>query len=251
MTIAVHENSDALVSAAASRIRHILANIESDNPSVCLTGGGTAAGVYRAIAAAEVAGPSVGWQRFHFFWGDERDVPPDHPDSNYRMAMSALLAHVPVNPAKIHRMEADGGDASAAALKYDALLRRTVFEPRHADPAFDLMLLGLGDDAHIASLFPGSALLTSAPAPLVAGVPPGGKPKVARITLTPPAILAARRILMIVSGASKAEAVHAALDLPEEPSRWPVQILRLADDRVEYLIDSAAAQSWRGAPPAK
>jgi 6-phosphogluconolactonase len=251
MTVTVHD-SETLASAAATRIRHILGNTHSAAPSVCLTGGGTAGDVYRALAASEGTGPPVDWARVEVFWGDERDVPPEHPESNFRLAMSTLLSHVPVTERSIHRMEADGRDPAAAARKYDSLLKRTVFAPGRPESGFDLMLLGLGDDAHIASLFPGSPLLTpAAVTDLAVATPPGGTPAVARITLTPQAILASRRILMIVAGASKADAVHAALDLPDDPARWPVHVLRQAADRVEWLIDSAAARSWRGSPHAK
>lgn len=252
MTVTVHDSSETLAAAAATRIRHLLSNTRSGELSLCLTGGGTAGDVYRALAASEGTGPPVDWARVLLFWGDERDVPPEHPESNFRLAMSTLLSHVPVTGSSIHRMEADGRDPAAAARKYDALLKRTVFAPDRPEPAFDVMLLGLGDDAHIASLFPGSPLLTTAAAAdLVVATPPGGQPAVARITLTPQAIVASRRILMIVSGASKADAVHAALDLPDDPSRWPAHVLRQAADRVEWLIDSAAARSWRGSPRAK
>ena len=250
MNVIVYPTPEILVAEAATRIKRILLSLQPDALSICLTGGETAADVYRALAAAESPEPAIAWRRLHVFWGDERDVPPDHADSNYGMATSALLAHVPVDDARVHRIEADGRDAEAAALKYDALLQKTVFAAEQTDPAFDVMLLGLGADAHIASIFPGSPLLTATSPRRVASVPATHSRR-ARITLTPETVLASRRIIMVVSGASKAAAVHAALDLPEQPTQWPSQILRQAGDRLEWLMDSAAARSWRGAPPGR
>jgi 6-phosphogluconolactonase len=176
----------------------------------------------------------------HLWWGDERHVPPDHPDSNYGMAARALLDRVPVPPAQVHRMRGERPDAADAAREYAPLLPDT----------FDLMLLGLGPDAHIASIFPNSPLLAAheEPASLVAAV---WAPHLEtwRITLTPRALLAARVILMLVAGAAKARAVQAALEAPLDVARYPAQLLRRADPRLEWFLDAEAASRSRFQAP--
>ena len=154
---------------------------------------------------------------------------------------------MPIPPGNVHRIPAELAAAEAAAREYDAQIR---------DITFDLMLLGLGEDGHIASLFPGSPLLGSDPihgsyqgvessriwglTPLVATAQPGLPPLVTRITLTPRALLNSRVILVIVTGAAKANAVEAAMHAPDDVARWPVHLLRAAGDCVEWLIDEAA-----------
>ena len=251
MTVTVYPNRQTLCAAAASRIAHLIASaLQVRAPaSVCLTGGATACDVYKEIAAQERRSPRIAWNQVRVFWGDERDVPPEHPDSNYGMAAAALLAHVPVHPSFVCRIPADGRDADAAARAYEATLQHTVLAAR-TDHAFDLVLLAIGSDAHIASLFPGAAELDAPSDRRVLAVPaaPG---RGRRITLTPETFLDARRILVIVSGADKADAVHAAFSRPEDVTRWPAQILRRAGDRVEWLMDSPADGRSRAAPPSR
>jgi 6-phosphogluconolactonase len=175
----------------------------------------------------------------HVFWGDERHVRPDHPDSNFGMASRTLLSRVPIPPAQIHRIEGELPDAHEAARRYEAGLR---------DRTFDVALLGIGEDAHIASIFPGSPLLQGS-APRVAAVW-AEHLHAWRITLAPAALLEARAILVMGSGMKKADAVRAALTLPEDVMRYPAQALRRADDRVEWIIDRVAAR-WLDAPRAR
>ena len=199
---------------------------------VSLTGGHTPRYAYAALAdPSRPWRTQVDWSRVHLFWGDERHVPPDHPDSNYGMADAALVQHVPIPPGQVHRIRAELPDAKDAAADYAGQLPER----------FDVMLLGLGDDCHIASIFPASGLLDDFP----------NEPRVAavfvphlnawRITLTPRVILDSRAIVMEVSGESKAAAVAAAIDGPLDIARYPGQLLRDAGDRVEWLLDHAAA----------
>jgi 6-phosphogluconolactonase len=241
VTAAVYPDRRTLYVESARRIEQLIANAlqTRERAAICLTGGDTARDVYAAIATNERQTPRIEWGRLELFWGDERDVPPNHPDSNYGMAATALLNHVPVNPAFVHRIPAEGHDADTAARAYAMTLRQTVFASR-TGYAFDLMLLGVGADAHIASLFPGAAELGT-PADRQVVAVPAAKNRGRRITLTPEVILDARLILMMVSGSDKADAVHAAFSLPADVTRWPAQILRRAGDRVEWLMDSAAA----------
>jgi 6-phosphogluconolactonase len=194
---------------------------------VSLTGGTTPRRMYEALARDPARVP---WQNVHLFWGDERHVPPDHEESNYGMARDAVIAHVPIPPAHVHRMRGEL-PPEQAVREYERELTGT----------FDLMLLGLGEDAHIASLFPGSPVLHERDRRVAAPWVP--HLKAYRITLTPPALLDARRIVMLVAGAQKAGAVKAAIEGPEDPDRWPAQLLRPAGDVVEWLIDRAAARA--------
>jgi 6-phosphogluconolactonase len=227
-----------------------------------LTGGATPQRLYSLLADRRHPWRArIDWTRVHVFWGDERHVPPDHQDSNFGMAHRAMLAHVPIPADHIHRMRGELADPAEAAREYDVTIR--AYEP------FDVMLLGLGEDAHIASIFPGSSLLSDfplRPSPDLGAVRlrdtsasrPGGERVAAmwaehlhawRITLTPRALVDAVAIVMLVSGDEKAGAVRAALDDPDAITRVPAHLLRAAVDRVEWFIDSAAA-GWRAAPPA-
>jgi len=228
----VHDT--AFADAAAQRIAELIAESIASRgaATVSLTGGHTPQAAYEALAdRSRPWRTRVEWERVDLFWGDERHVPPDHPDSNYGMADRALVQHVPIPPEHVHRIPAERADARAAAADYAS----------QVPDVFDVMLLGLGDDCHIASIFPGSELLgTAARLDRVAAV------FVAhldtwRITVTPAVILDARAILMIVGGAPKAAAVAAAIEGPLDVGKYPGQLLRRAGSRVEWLLDDAAA----------
>src|SRR4051812_31389586 len=195
--------------AAAERITQLIESAIANRRTafVSLTGGSTPRDTYAALAdPSRPYRARIDWTRVQLFWGDERHVPPDHPDSNFGMANRALVQHVPVPPDHVHRIPAERPDPHAAAAEYAQQL----------PGAFDVMLLGLGDDCHIASIFPGSAHLNTAAAA-------AGPPVVAvfaphlgawRITVTPPVILRSRAIVLLVSGVNKAAAVAAAIDAP-------------------------------------
>jgi 6-phosphogluconolactonase len=277
LTIAGSEQE--LTPAAAERITaHVERAIaERGSAVVALTGGSTPRHLYEALAdPAKPWRARIEWSRVHLFWGDERHVPPDHRDSNFRMADEALVRRVPIPASQVHRMRGELADAAQAAREYDHTLRIGFVTAGRADATFDVMLLGVGEDAHIASIFPGSELL---PRHLMNGRPtndagqaragsgtatsPGQdhsnagrgftprRERVAavwaehldawRITLTPSALLDSRAIVMLVSGDKKAPAVHAAIEGPPDVQRWPAQLLREANDRVEWLVDRAAA----------
>jgi 6-phosphogluconolactonase len=226
--------------------------------TICLTGGRTPERLYRLLADPALRWRGrIDWPSAHLFWSDERHVPPDHPDSNYGMAAGALISHVPVAPEHIHRMRGELLDATRAAVEYEVELRDGFARASRRDQTFDVMLLGLGEDAHIASIFPGGPLAASGPA--MRGSVAGSDPTRAvavriahlnawRITLTPPALLDARRIVMLVSGDRKADAVRTALEGPTDPARCPAHLLRGADDRVEWYLDRAAARHLSHTP---
>jgi len=233
----------ALIDASADRVSRLLQSAidTRDAALVALTGGSTPAGVYKALAdPGQRWRATIDWARVHLFWGDERNVPPSHQDSNFLMASRTLVSRVPVPASQIHRMRGEL-PADQAADAYEEELVDGFQAAGRSDCRFDVMLLGLGPDAHIASLFPGNAALDEAARRVVAPwVPHLGA---YRITLTVSALTDADRIVMIVSGDQKAAAVKAAREAPPDRSRVPAQILRDVGDRVEWIIDRAAARA--------
>lgn len=242
--LTIADDEETLARLAAERVTGLIAQAigGSGSVTVSLTGGNTPRRLYALLGdATHPWRHRIDWGRLHLFWGDERHVPPDHPDSNFGMARAALLDHVPVPSSQIHRMRGEIADANAAARDYEEELRAGFAAAGRSDPTFDIMMLGLGDDAHIASIFPASDLLrTIERHDRVAAVRP---PHLSawRITLTPPALLDARAIVMVVAGDRKAAAVHAAIAGPLDITRCPAQILRQAGDRVEWMLDRSAA----------
>lgn len=257
--MSIERDTEGVAEAAAERVTSLIEEAIRTRGSavICLTGGDTPLRLYELLADAHRSWRRrIDWSSVHVFWGDERHVPPKHTDSNFGMAFRALVSQVPIPPPHIHRIRAELQDAAAAARDYESALQNGFAAAARTDCVFDVMLLGLGQDAHIASIFPGSALLSGSTIP--SGPEPGDARVAAvwadhlkawRITLTLPAILDARTLLVIVSGGDKAAAVQAALELPLEVSRWPVQALRAAEGRVEWIMDAAAAARLRGAQP--
>jgi 6-phosphogluconolactonase len=194
--------------------------------SLALAGGSTPRRAYERLARAD-----VDWQRVHVFWGDERALPPDHRHSNQRMARAAWLDSVSIPPTQIHPMPADLEDLDAAAQGYTQTLRRELGAP----PRLDLILLGLGEDGHTASLFPGSAALMEKERLVVATAAPAIAP---RLTLTPAAIRAAREILFLVTGAAKAPALRRVLHGAHDPWALPPHAIHRND--AVWLVDRAA-----------
>jgi 6-phosphogluconolactonase len=195
---------EQLASAAADWIA-ARAGASPQRFAVCLSGGETPRLLYQQLAAPPRR-DRLPWQRTHFFWGDERVVPKDDPRSNFRMASEALLRHVPVPPDNIHPMPTEQGNAAAGAAEYEATLQRfygaDTLDP--AWPLFDVTLLGLGEDGHIASLFPGSPALAETRRWAVAAI---GADRLERITLTYPALASSATTAFLVVGGRKREAV--------------------------------------------
>jgi 6-phosphogluconolactonase len=192
-----------------------------------LTGGSAAEAFYPHLALDD-------WAGVHCFWGDERAVPADDPASNHRLARTVLLDRVPIPPGQVHRMPAEASDLDAAARAYEATLRATLGQ----EAAIDLVHLGMGPDGHVASLFPGHALLDERTR-LVAAVLDSPKPPARRLTLTLAALARARAVWITVTGAEKAAAVRAALEDPA--SALPAAILTRGPAPVRWLLDRAAA----------
>ena len=206
-----------------------------------LSGGSTPRSLFLLLAdPQDTFRVRIDWSAVHVFWGDERCVPPDHPDSNYRMAREALLDRVPIPAANIHRIPAEDPDPEAAAARYDAELR-AVFALADAElPRFDLILLGLGPEGHTASLFPDNAAVHERRRRVIA--PFVAKLAAYRITLTAPVLNAAAEVIFLVSGAEKAAALAAVLEGEPQVDLYPAQIVRPEDGALLWLVDRAAAQ---------
>jgi polyphosphate glucokinase len=237
------DNSTALHQAAASEffLRAIDAVGANGRFTVALSGGSTPRGLYELLATEPAWRDQLPWERLHFFWGDERHVPPDHADSNFRMANDALLSVAPVPAANIHRIYGEVASAAEAASAYEDELR-AVFQVTPGElPRFDLILLGLGPEGHTASLFPGTRALTENQFLVVSNWI--GKLFADRITLTPPVLNNAACVMFIVSGDDKATALKAILEGPYEPAQLPAQLINPTSGRLVWLLDRAAAHS--------
>jgi 6-phosphogluconolactonase len=178
------------------------------------------------------------------FWGDERCVPPEHPESNFRMASEALLEHVPVPWGQVHRITGED-DPDAAALAYEQILRAH-FGVSQGPPerSFDLVLLGLGEDGHTASLFPGTSPVTEQQRWVVANraLTPGA---IWRITLTPVLLNAAAEVTFLVSGAGKANRVWDVFEGPARSPPLPAQVIHPSHGVLHWLVDAEAARRLR------
>lgn len=209
--------------------------------TVALAGGSTPRALYGLLAdeGGEPFGDRTGWGAIHLFWGDERHVPPDHADSNYRMVRESLLSRVEIPEANVHRIAAEDPDAQRAADVYEAHLSKFFGTPAGEAPRFDLLLLGMGPDGHTASLFPGTTALRETKR-LVAA-PWVEKFSTYRITLTFPVVNAARRTVFLVAGKDKAETLRDVLEGKPDPDRLPSQTVSPMNGEFVWLVARDAA----------
>jgi len=270
--LTVVRDKPEIAETGAERITSLIegAIVIRNAAAISLTGGHTPDLLYEYLADRDrLWRARIDWARVHLFWSDERNVPPDHPESNFGLANRTLIRQVPIPPSHVHRMPGEL-PAVDAGREYDVMLRARRDEI--AGPLFDVTLLGIGVDAHIASIFPDSPLLLRGPtgpggadlyssgADLLAAPKPrsgeGGSgpralaagiwvPKLNqwRITQTPPALLDSTAIIVMAAGSTKADAIAAAIEGELNVSRYPAQLLRAADERVEWIVDGAAARS--------
>ncbi|MFL6215013.1 MAG: 6-phosphogluconolactonase [Blastocatellia bacterium] len=214
--------------------------------TVALSGGSTPRAMFSLLAGAPFA-DTVPWDSIHFFWGDERGVPPDHADSNYRMARETLLSKVPVPVENIFRIPAELSDPATAAEQYEATLINHFCKqatssgtaPLGGLPRFDLIFLGMGPDGHTASLFPGTAALSITDRVVVANYVE--KFGAHRITLTAPTINNARNVTFVVAGPDKADALHEVLEGAYNPELYPSQLIHPSHGSLLWMVDEAAA----------
>jgi 6-phosphogluconolactonase len=205
--------------------------------SIALSGGSTPARLYE-LMASEPWRSQVPWAATFVFWGDERRVPASDPQSNYHLASEMLLRHVPIPAQQVFPMDGVGLASSAARSYEDALWRHFRYERREW-PRFDLVLLGVGQDGHVASVFPGTRAVSDLTNKvLVYSVP---RLNTERITLTLPVLNHARHVLFLVTGSEKAEIVRKVLKGPHQPATYPAQAVRPVDGDAIWLIDEEAA----------
>jgi 6-phosphogluconolactonase len=206
---------------------------------IAISGGTTPKSMFALLAdPAEAFLKLVPWDRIELYWVDERCVPPDHAESNFRMTKEALLSKVPLPAERVHRMEGEL-DPEVAAARYESVIRNTFRLEGAETPAFDLILLGMGDDGHTASLFPHTDALNEMSRLVVPNHVP--QKDSWRITLTWPVINQGREVAFLIEGEEKAQVLHDVLLGPYQPDTYPSQIIRPASGRLTLLLDRAAA----------
>ncbi len=203
--------------------------------TLSLAGGSTPRSLYRLLSSGKYRN-KIPWDKVHLFWGDERCVQPDHPDSNYRMVKETLLSSIDIPPGNIHRIKGELGEA--AAPDYEKILKINFGTEGESFPRLDLILLGMGDDGHTASLFPGTNAVNDEKSWVRKVFVE--RLKSMRISLSPPVINSAAEIMLLVSGEGKAPALKEVLEGDFDPCRYPAQLLRRAGANVTWLIDEAA-----------
>lgn len=251
--IVVHPTAALVAAAVAARLitRLLDAQASRGAASVVLTGGGTGIAVLEQVRAA-AARDAVDWSRIDLYWGDERFLPAGDPERNETQARNALLDHVGVDPARIHPMAAAGGlfghDLDAAAAGYAATLARSATgEDGGGVPCWDVCLLGVGEEGHVASIFPGSPGVHDT-GHSVLPVHDSPKPPAARLSLTLPAIRRAREVWLVTAGAAKATALATAVG-GASAAQLPA-VGACGQQRTLWLLDAAAASMLPGRPPA-
>lgn len=240
-SVVVAPDRESLAQQAATYIAHTIAAAvaERGGCTLALSGGSTPRRTHELLAAPPLR-DGIPWEALQVFWGDERCVPPDHPDSNYRMAREAMLAHLPIPAVHVHRMEAERPDLDAAARDYEAAIAGLFGVSRTAEPpALDLVLLGMGPDGHTASLFPHTKALDET----TRWVVPNSVPQLhtTRMTMTRPILNRAREVLFLVAGGDKAERLVEVLTGPSDPKRLPSQSIQ-PDGPLVWFVDGAAAE---------
>jgi 6-phosphogluconolactonase len=236
--IHIADNRSEWVNLAA---KFILSNaekalLENDRFVLALSGGGTPRPLYKALPDLWLES-RLSWDRTHIIWSDERCVPPDHPQSNYRMAREVLIDQIDISPQNVHPMYC-GRDSQSSAAEYE-----TILQELYADqpwPEIDLCLLGMGTDGHTASLFPGSPAMYEENRWVVVNHTPSVEHQ--RLTLTLPAINCARSIAFLVTGTDKAETLRQVMQHPEARTTLPAQRIQPRSGQLHWFLDKKAAQ---------
>ncbi|OHB66510.1 MAG: 6-phosphogluconolactonase [Planctomycetes bacterium RBG_13_62_9] len=205
---------------------------------VAISGGHTPKRFFELLAALP-EGKSLPWEKVHMFWVDERYVPPDSPDSNYKLAADTFLNRVAIPPENVHRIPTEHGDIRFAADSYETTIREVFGLQNREMPEFDLIILGMGVDGHTGSLFPNSyATFDVDDLACVVYVLDG---TLNRVTLTPPVLLAARRLVVLVSGEEKAHTLREVLAGEPDEVKYPIHVLWPVLDKITWLVDRDAA----------
>ncbi|MFQ5965657.1 MAG: 6-phosphogluconolactonase [Candidatus Scalinduaceae bacterium] len=234
--ICVYANKKELVIATTEKIINFIKYVIQENGlcNIALAGGNTPRDVY-SMLAMNAYKKRVDWNCVHLFWGDERTVPPNHPDSNFRMVKQALLMHITIPEDNVHRIRGEI-EPGQAATEYTTLLR----DHFKGDlPRFDLILLGVGEDGHTASLFPGTSALGEHNKPVVAVFV--SKLNTCRVTLTLPVFNAAKEIIFLVSGSSKSDIVQQIINVDRPTKDLPATLINPDNGIIHWMLDSEAA----------
>ena len=237
--VRVFDSAEALGQAAADEAAALIQALpEGERFTLALSGGSTPRPLHRALATSYR--DAIDWGRVHVFWGDDRFVPPDDENSNYRMARETLLDHVPIPAQNVHPMPTDVGSPEEAAAQYEQELK--AFFGDGGLPSFDLMIMGMGPDGHTASLFPGGAALQEE-ARWAVGVeaPQHIGPHVPRVTLTLPVINGSKRLFYLVAGENKREPLAAILGNEPGAGSYPTAHVHARQELVWFLDGAVAA----------
>lgn len=238
MDVTIYPDTDTLSREAAQHIIRIAQESIADHArfTIALSGGSTPRKLY-SLLGDEPYRSQIDWTRVDIFWSDERCVPPNDEESNYHMAQQVLLSKIPIPANQVHRMPADQADGDAASLAYTRDMQNTF--GTDGVPSFDLIQLGMGPEGHTASLFPHQPSLHEQQRLVMPVVVP--KPPPPRLTFTPRILNAAKHVLFLVTGAEKADAVHAVLEGDYQPDEYPAQIVQPVKGEVTWMLDKAAA----------
>ncbi len=242
----------AIAQAAADEFTRVAREAVRDRGifMVALPGGSTPKALFSLLAERTVkkVPPEVPWAQTHLFLSDERYVPPDHPDSNFRTADEALISRISIPPSNVHRVETENPDAAFAAAEYDQEIANVFHLEGDAQPRFDLIFVGMGADGHTASLFPGTRALHELKRRVVANWVP--KLNTFRITFTRPLINNAAEVILMVSGADKAQALAGVMEDDSGPDEYPVKYVQPTQGKLLWLVDEAAAGKIKSLPAA-
>jgi 6-phosphogluconolactonase len=236
--IKVVPDAKAVAAEAAERVTAAAERAieERGRFSIALSGGSTPKALY-ALWAAEPYRSRVDWSKWHILFGDERAVPPDHKDSNYKMADEALLSKVPIPKSQVYRMKGELGEQAEEAAKEYGLMLKAEF-----GDGLDVVLLGMGGDGHTASIFPGSKAVSEKEHRVVGYFAENSSTgKSWRVTMTAPYINQAREVLVLLAGADKAARLAEVFEGPEVPDRLPIQLIKPTHGKIVWIMDAAAA----------
>jgi 6-phosphogluconolactonase len=233
-------NTDAIARRAAQEFVQAATSAVSSKGyfTVALAGGSTPKALYSLLANDAALRAQLPWDKMYFYFGDERSVGPDHPDSNFRMATETMLSKVPLKAEQIFRIKGEDKDTERAAQEYEQSLCASFKIAEGQFPRFDLVLLGMGNEGHTASLFPGTKALHETKRVVVHNWV--GKLYTDRITLTAPAINNAARVIFMITGADKALALKGVLEGPCEPEQLPAQMIQPSSGELLWLVDTIA-----------
>jgi 6-phosphogluconolactonase len=238
--VRILKDGAAIAKRAAEKFLEIAKAAVSQNGSftVALAGGSTPKALYSLLVDDPALRSQLPWDRMHVFFGDERHVAPDHADSNFRMATEALISKSSLKPEQVTRIKGEYPDTEKAALEYEQALQAHFKLQAGAYPRFDLVLVGMGDEGHTLSLFPGTKALHSGTRIVVRNWV--GKLYTERITITAPVACNAANVIFMVTKPDKALALKAVLEGPYEPEQLPAQLIQPSHGKLLWLVDTAA-----------